>query len=63
VKQAFRALCGEAPDDTPKGLPVVPVKQAAAFVSLTRKPITASDTEASANPRARSAKLRGVEKV
>ncbi|MFT3706631.1 MAG: 16S rRNA (cytosine(1402)-N(4))-methyltransferase RsmH [Archangium sp.] len=63
VKQSFRALCGEAPDDTPKGLPVVPVKQAAPFVSLTKKPITASEEEASANPRARSAKLRGVEKV
>jgi adenylyltransferase/sulfurtransferase len=56
------ALCGEAPDDTPKGLPVFKV-QTAHFKSLTRKPLTASDEEASKNPRARSAKLRGVEKL
>jgi len=62
VKQAFRALCGEAPDDTPKGLPVIKV-QRADFKALTRKPIVASEAEADRNPRARSAKLRGVEKV
>lgn len=62
VKHAFRALCGEAPDDTPKGLPVVKT-QIAHFRSLTKKPLTASDEEAQQNPRARSAKLRGVEKI
>ncbi len=62
VKQSFRALCGDAPDDTPRGLPVFKV-QVANFKSLTRKPITASEAEAEKNPRARSAKLRGVEKV
>jgi 16S rRNA (cytosine1402-N4)-methyltransferase len=62
VKHTFRALCGEAPDDTPRGLPVLKV-QTANFKSLTRKPITASETEANENPRARSAKLRGVEKL
>jgi 16S rRNA (cytosine1402-N4)-methyltransferase len=62
VKHAFRALCGEAPDDTPRGLPVLKV-QTATFKSLTKKPITASDEEAAQNPRARSAKLRGVEKL
>ena len=62
VKHTFRALCGEAPDDTPRGLPV-PKVQTATFESLTRKPITASETEANQNPRARSAKLRGVEKL
>jgi 16S rRNA (cytosine1402-N4)-methyltransferase len=62
VKHTFRGLCGEAPDDTPRGLPVLKV-QTANFKSLTRKPITASETEANENPRARSAKLRGVEKL
>lgn len=62
VKQAFRALCGEAPDDTPKGLPIAKV-QRADFKALNRKPIVASEEEAEHNPRARSAKLRGVEKV
>jgi 16S rRNA (cytosine1402-N4)-methyltransferase len=61
VKQAFRALCGEAPDDLPRGLPVVR-EQKADFVALTKKPLTASDEEVANNPRARSAKLRGVEK-
>ena len=62
VKHAFRALCGEAPDDTPRGLPITRV-QRADFKSLSKKPIVASSTEATTNPRARSAKLRGVEKV
>ena len=62
VKHAFRALCGEAPDDTPKGLPIVKT-QHAHFRALTKKPLVASDDEAQQNPRARSAKLRGVEKV
>ena len=62
VKHAFRALCGEAPDETPRGLPVLNV-QRADFKSLSRKPIVASAAEASLNPRARSAKLRAVEKV
>jgi 16S rRNA (cytosine1402-N4)-methyltransferase len=62
VKHAFKALCGEAPDDTPKGLPVTRTVEAH-FSALTRKPIVASEEEAKSNPRARSAKLRGVEKV
>lgn len=62
VKVAFRALCGEAPDDVPRGLPVTRV-QRADFKALTKKPIVASEAEAEQNPRARSAKLRGVEKV
>jgi len=61
VKQAFRALCGEAPDDLPRGLPVQR-EQRADFIALTKKPLTASDDEVSNNPRARSARLRGVEK-
>jgi 16S rRNA (cytosine1402-N4)-methyltransferase len=62
VKHEFRRLCGEAPDDTPRGLPVTRV-QHAQFKALNRKPIVASEEEAARNPRARSAKLRGVEKV
>lgn len=62
VKQAFRALCGEAPDELPRGLPVIR-QQTAQFKSLSKKAITASEEEANANPRARSARLRGVEKL
>lgn len=61
VKQAFRALCGEAPDDLPRGLPVVREVKAD-FTALTKKPLVAGEEELSNNPRARSAKLRGVEK-
>ena len=63
VKQAFRALCGEVPDELPRGLPVIPVKAAADFVALNRKPIVASEEEVAKNPRARSAKLRAITKV
>lgn len=61
VKHRFRELCGEAPDDLPRGFPVMPQK-IAQFTALTKKAITATDEEASVNPRARSARLRGVEK-
>lgn len=61
VKQAFRALCGEAPDELPRGLPVVREVKAD-FTALTKKPLVAGEEELSSNPRARSAKLRGVEK-
>jgi len=62
VKTAFRALCGEAPDLTPRGLPAPP-RPPPHFRALTRKALVASEAEASRNPRARSARLRGVEKV
>ena len=63
VKQAFKALCGEVPDDLPRGLPMIPVKVEAGFTALTKKPLTAADEEVSQNPRARSAKLRAIKKV
>lgn len=63
VKQTFRALCGEAPDELPRGLPVVPVKVAPKFQALTKKPIVAADEEVTKNPRARSAKLRAIKRV
>lgn len=62
VKHRFRALCGAAPTELPRGLPVEARKEAS-FASLTKKAVTASAEEASRNPRSRSAKLRAVEKV
>ncbi|MBL8919665.1 MAG: 16S rRNA (cytosine(1402)-N(4))-methyltransferase RsmH [Myxococcaceae bacterium] len=61
VKQAFKRLCGEV-DDAPKGLPI-PSRAVATFEPLTRKPIVATDAEVAHNPRARSAKLRAVQKL
>lgn len=49
------------PDDT--SLPVVMPAVAPAFRLLVRKPITPDEGEISRNPRARSAKLRAVERV
>ncbi len=63
VKQAFKQLCGDVPDETPKGLPVMPTVKTFDFTALTKKPVVASDTEVSKNPRARSAKLRAIQKV
>jgi 16S rRNA (cytosine1402-N4)-methyltransferase len=60
VKQAFKRLCGEI-DDAPRGLPVVRTATAT-FEPLSKKPIIAGDAELAGNPRARSAKLRGVRK-
>jgi 16S rRNA (cytosine1402-N4)-methyltransferase len=60
VKNAFKRLCGEI-DDAPRGMPV-PNKAPATFRALTKKAVTASEAEVDQNPRARSAKLRGVEK-
>jgi 16S rRNA (cytosine1402-N4)-methyltransferase len=62
VKHAFRALCGEGPQEQPRGLPLA-IERTAPFRALTKKALTASPAEAGLNPRARSAKLRGVEKV
>lgn len=62
VKRAFRRLCGEGPDEAPRGLPVRHERRAS-FRALTRKAVVASEAEVSHNPRARSARLRGVEKL
>ncbi len=63
VKQCFKALCGDVPDQTPRGLPVLPVEIEPDFEALTKKPIIAGDDELNRNPRARSAKLRAIRRV
>lgn len=67
VKQAFKQLCGDAgPIDrrhaelqAMAGVTASP----APFKALTKKAVVAGDDELSRNPRARSAKLRAVERV
>jgi 16S rRNA (cytosine1402-N4)-methyltransferase len=61
VKHAFKRLCGVT-DDVPRGLPIVSTSSAQ-FRPLSKKPIVASDDEVAQNPRARSARLRAVQKV
>ena len=61
VKEKFRALtqgCTCPPD-----LPICACGAKASFAPVTRKPVVAADDEVAANPRARSAKLRVVEKL
>jgi len=60
VKQFFRRLCGQpvgANDSTPQDL------REKLAEPLTRKPITAGETERAHNPRSRSAKLRAIRKL
>ena len=61
VKQAFRALEGRC--SCPPRLPVCVCGAQGSFAARTKKAITASEAEVEANPRARSAHLRAVEKV
>ncbi len=61
VKEAFRDLVGGC--RCPPGLPVCACGGQGDFAPLTKKAIAASEAEVEANPRARSAHLRGVEKV
>ena len=61
VKQAFRALEGRC--TCPPGLPICACGAQGTFRVLTRRAVQASDTEVERNPRARSARLRAVERV
>lgn len=60
VKNAFRRLADGPP--LPAGLPVRSIEYASPFHVCTRKPIEASPEEQARNPRARSAKLRVLER-
>lgn len=60
-KQAFQKWSTEKP--IPRGLPIIPDHFNAPFNRITRKPIIPSKEEVEYNRRARSAKLRVVEKV
>lgn len=60
-KQAFRKWSTRK--EIPRNLPIIPEGFEAPFKLVTRKAIIAQDDELSANRRARSAKLRVVEKV
>jgi 16S rRNA (cytosine1402-N4)-methyltransferase len=59
VKRRFKALAGGQADDADDQAEMA----GAPFRILTKRPLVASDQELAANPRARSAKLRAIEKV
>jgi 16S rRNA (cytosine1402-N4)-methyltransferase len=61
VKERFRALTQAC--TCPRDLPVCACGAQAGFAAVTRKAIKASDEEIARNPRARSARLRAVEKL
>ena len=61
VKQLFKEV-SQAPE-VPRGLPVMPEQLQAPYRVVTRKPIVASEQELEFNNRARSAKLRVIERL
>lgn len=61
VKEKFRSLTQAC--TCPPDLPVCACGAKASFAPVTRKPVVAGDDEVARNPRARSAKLRVVEKL
>ncbi|MCC6546524.1 16S rRNA (cytosine(1402)-N(4))-methyltransferase RsmH [Candidatus Sumerlaeota bacterium] len=60
VKGIFRELTEPRPD--PGNLYSATTSEGIEFTSITRRAIACSDEEAAANPRARSAKLRGIQR-
>ena len=61
VKEAFKKY--ENPCTCPKNFPVCACNRKPMVKIITRKPVTASEEELETNPRARSAKLRVIEKL
>jgi 16S rRNA (cytosine1402-N4)-methyltransferase len=61
VKEAFRELEGQC--ICPPGMPVCGCGRRGSFVIVTRKAQQAGEEELQRNPRARSARLRCVERV
>jgi len=61
VKEKFRDLCNACV--CPPGMPVCGCGAAASFKAVTRKAVVAQDDEVARNPRARSARLRVVERL
>jgi 16S rRNA (cytosine1402-N4)-methyltransferase len=61
VKEAFRTASAYMISSGHKMIPDTPIKPI--LNVLTRKPVTASEDEMTANPRSRSAKLRAAERV
>lgn len=62
VKHTFRQLASDR-DDAPQAWPALPQVTPAVFRLVTKRPLSAADTEVAANPRARSAKLRVLERL